>query len=175
MVSLTFMFWLFVVLFGIVGAMRGWAKELLVVFSLILALAFNHLLQKYVPVFNTLAADGTPLFWVRSIIVVVLVFFGYQTVSMPRFATKATREKLQDSLLGFVLGALNGYLVVGTLWFYMDQAGYPFSYITAPTNADEMGKAALLLIQGLPPRLLGEPAIYFAVMIAFIFVLVVFI
>jgi uncharacterized membrane protein required for colicin V production len=175
MVSLTFMFWMFVFLFGIVGAMRGWAKELLVVFSLILALAFNHLLQKYVPVFNTLAADGTPLFWVRSIIVIVLVFFGYQTVTMPRFASKVTREKLQDSLLGFVLGALNGYLVVGTLWFYMNEAGYPFSYITAPTNADEMGRAALILIQGLPPRLLGEPAIYFAVMIAFIFVLVVFI
>ncbi len=175
MVSLTFMFWMFVVLFGIIGAMRGWAKELLVVFSLILALAFNHLLEKYVPFINTLPPAGLALFWLRSIIVVVLVFFGYQTVSMPRFASKASREKLQDSLLGFVLGAFNGYLVVGTIWFYLHAAEYPFPYITAPTDASDLGKAALSLISNMPPRLLGEPTIYFAVMLAFIFVLIVFI
>jgi uncharacterized membrane protein required for colicin V production len=175
MVSLTFMFWLFVILFGIIGAMRGWAKELLVVFSLILALAFNHLLERYVPFINTLPPEGQAMFWLRSAIVMVLVFFGYQTVSVPRFASKANREKLQDSLLGFVLGAFNGYLVVGTLWFYLNEAQYPFPYITAPTNADELGVAALSLLQNMPPRLLGEPTIYFAVMLAFIFVLVVFI
>jgi hypothetical protein len=38
-----------------------------------------------------------------------------------------------------------------------------------------MGDAALHLIPLLAPRLLGEPAIYFAVILAFIFVLVVFI
>jgi len=175
MVSLTFMFWMFVVLFGIIGAMRGWAKELLVIFSSILALAFNHLLRRYVPVISTLPADSEAIFWIRAIILIVLVFFGYQTVSMPRFAAKVAREKLQDSLLGFVLGALNGYLVVGTLWFYLDQAGYPFSYIQRPDSATDMGRAAMTIIQGLPPRVLGEPAIYFAVMLAFIFVLVVFI
>jgi uncharacterized membrane protein required for colicin V production len=175
MVSLTFMFWMFVVLFGIIGAMRGWAKELLVVFSLILALAFNHLLERYVPFIKALPAEGLALFWLRTIIVVVLVFFGYQTVSMPRFASKASREKLQDSLLGFVLGAFNGYLVVGTLWFYLNDAKYPFPYITAPTNATDLGAAALSLLTNMPPRLLGEPTIYFAVMLAFIFVLVVFI
>jgi uncharacterized membrane protein required for colicin V production len=155
--------------------MRGWAKELLVVFSVILALAFNRLLERYVPVVNTLPTDGQALFWIRTIIVVVLVFFGYQTVALPRFAGKAAREKLQDSLLGFVLGALNGYLVIGTLWFYLDQAQYPFSYIEAPLPTTEAGLAALNLLQAMPPRLLGEPAIYFAVMLAFIFVLVVFI
>jgi len=175
MVSLTFMFWMFVVLFGIVGAMRGWAKELLVVFSVIVALAFNHLLQRYVPFINVLPIDGLAMFWLRAIILVVLVFFGYQTVSMQHFSGKANREKLQDSLLGFVLGALNGYLVVGTLWFYLDQAQYPFAYITAPSSADQMGQAALSLLQNMPPRLLGEPAIYFAVMLSFVFVLVVFI
>ncbi len=175
MISLVFTFWMFVVLFGIIGLMRGWAKELLVVFSVILALAFNRLLERYVPVVNTLPPDSQALFWIRSIIVIVLVFFGYQTVALPRFAGKAAREKLQDSLLGFVLGALNGYLVVGTLWFYLHQANYPFSYIEAPNPATELGRAALNLIESMPPRLLGEPAIYFAVMLAFIFVLVVFI
>jgi len=175
MISLNFAFWLLVILFGLIGMMRGWAKELLVTFSLVLALAFNHLLEKYVPLVNTLPTDSISLFWIRVIIVLVLVFFGYQTVGMPRFAGKAAREKLQDSLLGFVLGALNGYLVVGATWFYMNEAKYPFTYITAPDANTEMGKAALNLIPLLAPLLLGEPAIYFAVMLCFIFVLVVFI
>ena len=62
MISLVFTFWMFVVLFGIIGLMRGWAKELLVVFSVILALAFNRLLERYVPVVNTLPPDSQALF-----------------------------------------------------------------------------------------------------------------
>lgn len=175
MISLNFAFWLLVVLFGLIGMMRGWAKELLVSFSLVLGLAFNRLLERYVPVVNTLPLDGTPLFWIRIILVVTLVFFGYQTVGLPRFASKASREKLQDSLLGFVLGALNGFLIFGTVWFYLAQANYPFEYVTAPIPGTPMGDAAINLIPVLAPRLLGEPAIYFAVMLCFIFVLVVFI
>ena len=176
MISLNFAFWLFVVLFGIIGMMRGWAKELLVSFSVILALALNSLLSRYVPMVHDLLPDETALFWIRSLIVLALVFFGYQTVGLPHFASKATREKLQDSLLGFVLGALNGFLVVGTIWFYLDQAKYPFQeFITPPVDGSAMGIAAKQLLPILAPRLLGEPAIYFAVMLCFVFVLVVFI
>lgn len=175
MVSLTFTFWLFVILFGLIGMMRGWAKELMVVFSLILTLALNVLLRRWMPILNDYPPDAEPLFWIRTVILIVLVFFGYQTVGLPRFAGKATREKLQDSILGFVFGLLNGYLVVGTLWYYLDQAGYPFAYIQPPDTTTELGQAAINLLTIMPPVLLGEPAIYFAVMLAFIFVIVVFI
>jgi uncharacterized membrane protein required for colicin V production len=176
MLSLNFVFWMLVFLFGLIGMMRGWAKELLVSFSVVLALSFNSLLMRYVPVIKALPTDDTPLFWIRITIVATLVFFGYQTVGLPRFATKANREKLQDSLLGFVLGAMNGFLVVGTVWYYLSEANYPFSdYISPPIPGTPMGDAALHLLPILAPRLLGEPAIYFAVMLCFIFVLVVFI
>lgn len=175
MISLIFAFWLLVVFFGLIGVFRGWAKELLVTFSIVLALAFNHLLQTYVPGVKNLDPTDQTLYWIRVIIVFTLVFFGYQTVALPRFATKAAREKLQDSLLGFVLGALNGYLVMGAVWYYMAEAQYPFSYITPPDPNTEVGRAALNLLPLLAPHLLGVPAIYFAVMLAFIFVLVVFI
>lgn len=49
MVSLSFVFWMYVILFSIIGGMRGWAKELLVTFSVILALTFTTLLDHYVP------------------------------------------------------------------------------------------------------------------------------
>lgn len=175
MISLNFTFWLLVAIFGLIGMMRGWAKELLVSFSVVLGLAFNSLLMRYVPFIKALPSDDTPLFWIRTSIVLMLVFFGYQTVGLPRFASKANREKLQDSLLGFVLGALNGFLVIGTLWYYMAEANYPFEYVSAPVPGTPMGEAAMRLLPILAPRLLGEPAIYFAVMLCFIFVLVVFI
>src|SRR5512138_2731116 len=119
MMSVVYIFWMFVILFGIVGAMRGWAKELLVSFSVILALGLNHIIRRYIPIAQGLAETDTTLFWVRTIILLVLVYFGYQTVvSIPHLASQASRERLQDTLFGAILGAINGYLVVGTILFY---------------------------------------------------------
>jgi uncharacterized membrane protein required for colicin V production len=176
MVSLAFVFWMYVIVFAIIGGMRGWAKEILVSFAVILALTFTTLISNYVPfIRDVLQKDSKPLFfWLRSIILVLLVFFGYQTPNIPRFAAKMTREKLQDVILGVVIGALNGYLIAGTLWFYLADAGYPFSNaITAPTG--DIAKATEAMLHYMAPKLLGIPGIYFAVVIAFIFVLVVFI
>ncbi|HEX7541626.1 MAG TPA: CvpA family protein [Anaerolineales bacterium] len=176
MVSLSFVFWMYVILFGIIGGMRGWAKELLVTFSVILALTFTTLLEHYVPfVRDVLQKDSAALyFWLRAIILGLLVFFGYQTPHISRFAPKMTREKFQDILLGVFLGAINGYLIAGTIWYYMADAGYPFpQIITAPSG--DIAKVAEAMLHYMPPKLLGIPGIYFAVVIAFIFVIVVFI
>ena len=42
-----------VILFGIIGGLRGWAKELLVTFSVILARFTEMVFLNYVPVVNT--------------------------------------------------------------------------------------------------------------------------
>ncbi|MCL4560519.1 MAG: hypothetical protein M1281_07890 [Chloroflexi bacterium] len=175
MLSLTFVFWMYVVLFAVIGAMRGWAKELLVSFAVILALFIITIVERFVPfVRDTLS--GESLFWVKSGLLMGLVFFGYQTPNLRRFAesNKFARERLQDVMLGLFLGGINGYLVVGTLWFFLNEASYPFTSIQPPLPTDPMGAAALKLIPFLPPSWLGAPGIYFAVGIAFVFVMVVF-
>lgn len=186
MVTINFLFWFLVILFGFIGAMRGWAKELMVIFSVILAMAFSQLMEKYVPFLKTLSQEATLqgvsqgdlgqpaiiLFWFHFITLSILVFFGYQTVNISRFAPKARREQLSDSLLGFFLGAINGYLIFGSILFYMEQADFPFkAFITRP----EAGSAAETLLAFLPPQWLGEPWLYFAVILSFIFVIIVFI
>lgn len=174
--SLVYVFWMYVILFAIIGALRGWAKELLVAFSVILALALNHLLRRYIPIVEQLPDDSTSLFWIEALIVIALVFFGYQTVAMvPHLQSKATRERLQDSLFGAVLGAINGYLIAGTLLFYVVQTKYQAfpEIVLAPNGA--MAQAVQTLMTYMPPRLLGEPGIYFAVILCFIFVIVVYI
>jgi uncharacterized membrane protein required for colicin V production len=72
MMSIVYLFWMFVILFALVGWMRGWAKELLVAFSVILALALNHVLRRYIPIAQTLLLGtddyltGACLFWLSD-------------------------------------------------------------------------------------------------------------
>jgi len=175
MMSVVYIFWMYVLLFGIVGAMRGWAKELMVIFSVITALAVNLLLEKYIPLVRDLDKTTTSVFWIRSLILVALVFFGYQTVNISRFASKAARERLQDSMFGAVLGGFNGYLVAGTVLFYNHVANYPYRNIISPATDPVIIQAIDTMMKYMPPRFLGEPSIYFAVIIVLIFIIVVYI
>ena len=178
MVSLTVLFWLFVVLFAIIGAMRGWAKEMLVTFSVLLAIFIIVLMETYLPLLSPDSSiNQSTRFWFQTGIIGLLVFFGYQTPNLralagPRFA----RDRVQDVLLGLILGAINGYLIVGSIWFYMADVGYPFQpYFVPPDANTAMGQAALNLLEKMPPVYLVPPWIYFAVAVAFLFVVVVFI
>ncbi len=174
MVSVPVLFWMFVILFASIGSMRGWARELLVTFSAILALFILTVLVKYVPFISGLGKST--LLGLQIIVILSMTFFGYQTPNIQRLAAqnRFARDRLQDILLGVFLGALNGWLVIGSIWYYMDAAGYPFTnVISAPT-----GDAATLtdqMLKSMPPALLGPSTIYFAVALAFAFVLVVFI
>lgn len=177
MVTLDFVFYMFIVLGAVIGALRGWAKELLVAFSVILAIFVLTVLETFVGFFSEyLASNGpTAKFWASSLVVFVLALAGYQTPNIRAIAQSAVREKFQDSLLGAILGGVNGYLIIGSIWFYLDQAGYPFSYFVAPSSGGEALRTTLTLIAYLPPAWLTVPTIYFAVAIAFTFVVIVFI
>lgn len=177
MISLNVFFWIFVILFAIIGAMRGWAKELMVTTSVVLAMFIITVMETYIsPVSAVITrAGGNTQFWVRAFVLLMLVFFGYQTPNIRAIAgARFARERLQDTLLGFMIGALNGYFVVGTLLWFLDTANYPFPDVVAPpTGAARV--AVERLIGWMPPEWLTIPWIYFAVGIAFVFVIIVFI
>ena len=176
MMSIVYVFWMYVFLFAIIGWMRGWAKELLVAFSVILALALNHVIRRYIPLAANLPETDPTLFYVRVIVLLVLVYFGYQTViSIPHLAAKGRSEKLQDTLFGAFLGGLNGYLVAGSILYYVHIADYAVQkMITKPTDPELLAAVNQMMLY-MPPQLLGEPGIYFAIILAFVFVLVVYI
>jgi len=174
-VSIVVIFWMYVILFAIIGGMRGWAKEILVTCSVVLALAFTTLLERYVPFIkdSLVPAKGSILFSMRAIILFGLVFFGYQSPNVARLAPKMTREKLEHAILGAVIGAINGYLIAGSIWFYLANSDYPFSFVAAP--AGDLAKQANAMLNYMAPHLLGTPGIYIAVVVAFAFVIIVFI
>ena len=170
MVSILVIFYTFVFLLSVIGFMRGWAMELLVSFSVILALALIALFETSIPVVNVMiVSDPTRQFWIRSLILVVLVFFGYQSPRISRLSGAARRERISDALLGVFIGAINGYLIFGTFWYYLHQAGYPGDLITAPQD-----EASLRLLTRMLPVWLNGNRSYVAVMLSFLFVLVVF-
>ncbi|MFZ2098083.1 MAG: CvpA family protein [Anaerolineales bacterium] len=178
MVYLNFIFYCFVILFAVIGAMRGWAKEMMVTASAVLALFIITVLETYVKgISQSFAEPGTSnQFLMRVAIIIILTFFGYQTPNLPRLGgDRFVRERFQDSLLGIFLGALNGYLVVGSIWYFLSQANYQaLSYIIPPDPNTVPGQAAIKLLAFMAPAWLGVPMIYFAVALSFIFVVVVF-
>jgi uncharacterized membrane protein required for colicin V production len=179
MIALNALFWILVILFAVIGLNRGWAKEMLVSFAIILGLFIINVLETFVPFIKNLAAidQAGMIYWIRTMLIILLVFFGYQSPNIPRLAAtnRFVREKFQDSLLGLFLGAVNGFLLIGALWFFMDKAGYPFpNLISAPPEGD-FGEASRRLLSVLPPVWLHSPTIYFAVAICFAFILVVLI
>jgi uncharacterized membrane protein required for colicin V production len=179
MLSLSLVFWTFIIMFALIGAMRGWAKELLVTVSMILVLFIIQIVQTYLPWASRMLSSNNPNttgpFCLWLLLLLAFALFGYHIPRVHKMAgTKLTtsRDRFQDWLLGCIIGAFNGYLLVGTIWFYLDMTGYPFHEQMSPPQA---GSASMNLIAWLPPVWLDVPTIYFAVAIAFTIVVIVFI
>src|SRR4030042_1529341 len=178
MVYLNFIFFCFVVIFAVIGAMRGWAKEMMVTASAVLALFILTVLETYVKgLEQSFASPGSSAqFYLRVAIILLLTFFGYQTPNLPKVGgERFARGRLQASLLGIFLGALNGYLIIGSIWYFLAEANYQaVSYIIPPDPNSIPGQAAIKLLGWMAPAWLGVPFIYFAIALDFIFVIVVF-
>ncbi|MGC9394445.1 MAG: CvpA family protein [Anaerolineae bacterium] len=176
MIPIQTVFFGLILLFGIIGGLRGWAKELLVSFSVILARFIEMVSIDYVPVLSgslqaLRADDAKTWFYVRAILFILIISFGYATtIISSMLGTRARKEKLQDTLLGFFLGAINGFLITGMLWGFLHEKGYELWGITAPTTAQALG-----IIPYLPLGWMEGPTLLVSVAIAFAFVLIVFI
>jgi uncharacterized membrane protein required for colicin V production len=176
-VSLTVLFGLLVALFAIIGAVRGWAKELLVTSAIILALFIIQILETHIRPYYTALVLQPPAtqFMIKAVMLGLLTFFGYQTPHIRALQSKLVRERLQDILLGIVMGALNGYLLFGTLWYFLHELNYPTAFVQMPPQGTELYDQIVNIIGFLPPNILPIPQLYFAVGIVFVFIIVVFV
>jgi Na+/proline symporter len=174
MVGLNILFYMFVIQFALVGLMRGWRKEILVTFSGALALFIINLLVTYFPFFrlDSPSLSDTARFGVYAFIIIALAFFGYQTPRLVRAAgDRLARDRVADAMFGLVVGVANGWLIVGSIWYFMHQLGYPLQPGITPPTADTS------LIDNLPQSifLFQPPWLYLAVAIAFLVVMAAFV
>jgi uncharacterized membrane protein required for colicin V production len=181
MIPISTVFWIFVVFFALLGFVRGWAREILVTASVVLSFFVIFVLETYIPFVSEFFAryqvpnsEMMPVqqFWFRTIILIVLVFFGYETPSIPRLSgPRFKRDNFRDSALGFILGGINGYLVIGSLWAFLHDAGYPYDVVIG-----QLSDTSLDLLSKMPPNwLLQIPHILIAVILVFFFIIAVFV
>ncbi|MGA2111323.1 MAG: hypothetical protein ABSG98_04130 [Anaerolineales bacterium] len=172
--TIALVFWLLVFVFALIGSLRGWAKELLVSFSMVIALFINLLLNKYATgILSTLSTDT--LFWVRAGLVGLMAYLGYLAPKVPWVPeNRFLREHVQDGLLGFVLGAVNGALVFGSIWYFLHMAGYPFPGLEFARQTAQ-NPQIVTMMRYMPPVLLGETWLLVVVAVVSVFVIVVFV
>lgn len=173
MMPLNTFFWLVILISGFVGALRGWGRELLVALAIISAYFLRWLLLNVVPYVGDLLKERPPTdqFYIFSALFVFMAVMGYAgPVVSPFLAERARREKIQDLLLGLLFGMFNGYMLVGTIWGFLDAAGYGIGGIVPPP-ADSA--AAQLVRQFLPHVWMNDTLILILTGITLIVVLVV--
>lgn len=158
MIQLSIVMWGMALLFGYIGYMRGWSKEMISTAGIILGLfalfQFNDTLEE-------LLANTPPeqQFLARAVIFSGIVFFAYQTraligedASRGRRSGTDGRDNLQSSVLGAIIGFVNGYLIWGSLWYFMHIEQYPLAdYISAPLE----GSYSAGFIESLPLYILA--------------------
>jgi hypothetical protein len=162
-----------IVIFVLVGLVRGFLKELGVTTVLIVMLfGFDRLipfLEEFVNKGGLLAIGLVPLkgdnaaaqstanaLWlVLTVLTVLIAFIAYQGETLtyagnnPRFPV--------GTFLGVLIGAVNGYLITGTLWWILDRYHYPVQQIKLidPSQLSDLAHQ-ILTNKLLPLDLLGN-------------------
>lgn len=199
MISLGTWFWLMVAFFALIGMMRGWTREIIVTSALILSLFFinqwGDRLVSWITITDPAVLAIDPMagrrrqFYILTAAHLFFVFWGYQgpTLAGARLNERLRlRDSLQDKVLGAIVGAVNGYLIFGTIWAFLEytviasgqwqaldpNATYPFSTAVLTRPGVEMGLVSL--IEKLPLPTLA-PYLPVLVVIVFLFVIIVMI
>ncbi|MCS7251288.1 MAG: hypothetical protein NZ572_02450 [Thermoflexus sp.] len=172
MIALHTVFWAFVLIFAFIGALRGVAKEILVSASIVGIMFLFSLLQQFLPgIWESFTRDPATGFLTETIAIGTAALFGYAgpTLSM-QLAGRAKREKGVEIIAGFAAGAINGWLIAGSILFFLHHAGYPFRDILQPPGPDS---PLMDLLPWTPPAVMKPPVLYFMV-VAVLFGLLVF-
>ncbi len=150
MIQLSSVLWLAIFTFAIIGYLRGFDKELVAASGILLAL---FTLVQFDEFFTSLTSSADnplrSLFYLQSVILLIVTFFAYQTppgrLSL-RESRFMGRDVMQNKLLGALAGGFNGYMVFGSLWYFMAIKNYPLDTITPP----QAGTSSAGLADNLP-------------------------
>ena len=153
-----------VVLFGIVGIVRGFLKELgvtLVLVVLLFGLArLSDNMQKILDAitgFTKVQAIGKLygntdvwlVFYAGIILIVMYIAYQGYVIKYPGNDPKG----IEGTLLSLMIGLINGYLFAGSLWFYLDKYKEPL--VRLGLFNGEYSALAQKLLKILPPELLN--------------------
>ena len=161
MISLEWIFYLMMIFFALIGAIRGWQREVIAISGLTGSIAMLNsfgyrivLLGNFVVQsvntsgVNDQIAMEKQSFWIQFVFHIMIAFFSYQVIA--RLADNKPKGRVGDRLrigfqqrfIGGCIGLINGYLVIGGLWGFLEYqltvSGYQrwpagIEYLFAPT------------------------------------------
>lgn len=200
MISISTIFWICVIFFGVVGALRGWAKELVAAAGLVLSIfTLNTFGPALLEVLGWADAAAAPIdtniilrrqFYLLSTLHLVIAFFSYQGPKLsPGVGNRLRRaDNVQDKLLGWIIGSVNGYLLVGQIIAFMEyrvqrnpasggfdfvQLPYNFPYPFDPTMVTRpIDVATNVVYQYLPLSVLGGNALLLPLLMVILFLVI---
>jgi Colicin V production protein len=178
-VSFYSMLWICAVFFAVIGVIRGLRREIVSLGGIILATFALYQFDSILRGVLLASVSRNEAAFVQIGLFLVVVYFAYQTRSFgsiedgrdgPRSA------RLQDAVMGGLLGALNGYLMWGAIWYFLDINDYPFSsLISAPApgsiSAQSLNAIPLVLIGGAT----GGSGQFLTILVILLFLAVLFV
>lgn len=154
---------MFILVFGLIGLVRGFLRELGVTTVLLLVLfAFDrwgektsdYVLQGLRVVGMTFAGAAEESIAKVSFYLVTIAIAAFISYHGETLAFQGTLPKGGISVvLAFLIGMVNGYLVMGTVWFYLNKFDYPLQLVSEPLTSLALGLIEILPLAVLSPFL----------------------
>jgi uncharacterized membrane protein required for colicin V production len=139
-----------ILFFAMIGYLRGWQKEVIALTGLVASIAFLSTFgASFINRFPSAIPDvalgpegvaqaGKTRFMIQALFHCSLAFFSYQVVT--RLADQVSggrigervRANLERRIVGALIGAVNGYLLVGGLWSFLEYEITPVGYVQLP-------------------------------------------
>jgi uncharacterized membrane protein required for colicin V production len=157
-------FGMIVFMFGLVGLVRGFLRELGVTLAMVLLLFF---LSRFEPQLDQgmvrLAALGSRILPERELLPFLVLLFVIVGVAFVSYQGETLAYRGQGlrgapgALLGALVGLVNGYLIGGSIWYYMDKFHYPLTFLGFSSFG--LSSFAQGMLRFLPNEYLGQPAL----------------
>jgi len=159
-------FGILVFIFALIGLGRGFLRELGTTTVMMVLLFFLSRFEGYLDrgMLKGIAALNSSVTTQEAVgtqcAVLVFVIVGTAFVSYHGETLAFSGEMpmgVQRVLLSLLVGALNGYLIVGSVWYYMDKFGYPIRWLGF--TPQQLTPLARTVIEYLPLAFLGQPVL----------------
>jgi uncharacterized membrane protein required for colicin V production len=173
MVELSVLVYLLIGFFAYVGYLRGWTKELIALSGVILSLFALHEFDNLIRVVVFGDLPPSQVFYVQTTLFILIVFFAYQTRALTERVGRRpdNRQESQTRILGAIVGGINGFLIGGTIWYFMDISNYP---LAPQVIAPRPGFSSAALVDNLPLYMLtsGGDGTLLSLLVVILFVIV---
>ena len=166
-----------IIVFGLIGVVRGSLKEIgvttILAFELFILTFFSKQIAQGMDILVALVrispSDGPQAnllrFGVYTGLIAVVAFISYEGETLT-FQGRSIPGPLGIAL-NLLAGLLNGYLIIGSIWYYMHILDYPISLFGL--FKEPLSPVAMAMVTALPEALI--PAFGFLVIAAFLIIM----